>query len=70
MQSGVSRRDEGDVRNSWFAADEPAPGGLGEHAVKDAEYAEDFLLLPLDWARYFLGVSKHELERMAKAWSI
>ena len=54
----------------WLAADEPTSWGLGEHSVKDAEYVEDFLLIPLDCARHLLRVSKHELERMAKAWSI
>ena len=66
VDRGVVPGDEGDVRDGQPAADEPAPGGLREHAVEHAEDAQDLLLVPLDRARHLFGVEADEPERLAE----
>ena len=70
VDRGVVPGDEGDVRDGQLAADEPAPGGLREHAVEHAEDAQDLLLVPLDRARHLLGVEADEPERLAEVRAI
>ena len=66
VDRGVVPGDEGDVRDGQLAADEPAPGGLREHAVEHAEDAQDLFLVPLDRAGNLLGVEADEPERLAE----
>lgn len=57
-------RDEAEVRDRQFAADEPFL--LREHALEDAEHAQDLLLVPLDRARDLLRVEELEPRDLAE----
>lgn len=61
---GIDARDEAEVGDGALAADEPLL--LGEHALEDAEDAQDLLLVPLDGARDFLRVLAEEPEGLAE----
>lgn len=62
--SGRDARDEAEVGDGAPAADEPLL--RGEHALEDAEYAQDFFLVPLDGARDLLRVLAKEPEGLAE----
>ena len=67
VESAIIPRDEGKVRDSRLAANEPpAVLGLGEHRFEDGEDAERLLLVALDRGGDLLGVEFDEPERLAE----